>query len=52
MLLNKEEHMKKYNEIIGEIHSIREERSKITERLNKKIDERFEKKRKRMSCRK
>lgn len=36
--------MKKYNEIIGEIHSIREERSKITERLNKKIDERFKKK--------
>lgn len=36
--------MKKYNEIIGEIHSIREERSKITERLNKKNDERFKKK--------
>lgn len=36
--------MKKYNEIIDEINSIREERSKITERFNKKIDERFEKK--------
>lgn len=36
--------MKKYNEIIGKIHSIREERSKITERLNKKIDEQFKKK--------
>ena len=36
--------MKKYNEIIDEINSIREERSKITERLNKKIDERFKKK--------
>ena len=36
--------MKKYNEIIGEIHSIREEISKITELSNKKIDERFKKK--------
>lgn len=53
MLLSKEKqngnrkenkHMKKYNEIIDEINSIREERSKITERLNKKIDERFKKK--------
>ena len=44
MLLNKEEHMKKYNEIIDEINSIREEKSKITERLNKKIDECFKKK--------
>ncbi len=36
--------MKKYNEIIDEINSIREEKSKITERLNKKIDECFKKK--------
>jgi len=36
--------MKKYNEIIDEINSIRVEKSKIVERLNKKNDERFKKK--------
>lgn len=36
--------MKKYNEIIDEINSIRVEKSKIMERLNKKFDERFKKK--------
>ena len=34
--MGKEEHMKKYNEIIDEINSIRVEKSKIVERLNKK----------------
>lgn len=43
MLLNKEEHMKKYNEIIDEINSIRVEKRKTEECLNKKIDERFKK---------
>jgi hypothetical protein len=42
--MGKEEHMKKYNEIIDEINSIRVEKSKIVERLNKKNDERFKKK--------
>ena len=36
--------MKKYNEIIDEINSIRVEKRKTEERLNQKIEEQFKKK--------